>query len=265
MEKSSEKTILIGREPGKGRLLVSISVNGQTKNAAIGEPDSVPPCVSRCKPEENRAHCKLLISENGDMSISNMNRNNVTYVSGREIVSKKIASDANVSLGKDMYPVNIGQIMTIVEKITQNETSSVSQKDGFSIRHLEKVWNTYHDDMFNLQKRQKNLALIKGFYMPLTILSSIVGIAAKHIGLNQEVASTISFVMYAIAALILFYGLYRSIADKSLEEKEQISGKFMKEYVCPNPECRHFMGNQPYKILKQNTSCPYCKCKFTEK
>lgn len=265
MEKSTDKIILIGKEPGQGRLLISTSVNGQIRNVTYGEAGSVPSCVSRCKPAEGIAHCRIVLSENGEMVLTNLKPENVTYVNGREIISKRITSDANVALGKDMYPVNISNILAIVNKLTGQESSQSSKVKEFSIKPLKKVWDTYHDEMFNLQKRQKNQALIKGLYMPLTILSSIAGVAAKHIGLNPGIASAISYVMYATAAIVLFYGLYKSITDKSLEEKEQISEKFQNDYVCPNPECRHFMGNQPYKILKQNTCCPYCKCKFIEK
>lgn len=262
-----DKIILVGKEPEKGRLLISTSVNGKTVNATLGDPGSVPSCVSRCRPAEGIAHCKIVLSDNGDMVLTNLKPENVTYVNGREIISKKITSDADVSLGKLKYPINIKEILSIVNRPAgQPAGVKPSQKvNEYSIRPLKAVWDTYHDEMFNLQKRQKNQALVKGLYMPLTILSSIAGIAARHIGLDDSIASAISYLMYATAAFVLFYGLYKSFTDKSLEEKEQISEKFQNDYVCPNPECRHFMGNQPYKILRQNSSCPYCKCKFNEK
>ena len=36
----------------------------------------------------------------------------------------------------------------------------------------------------------------------------------------------------------------------------------MRHYVCPNPECRHFLGYQPYKLILQHKKCPWCKSKF---
>ena len=175
-----DKIILIGKEPEKGRLLISTSVNGKTVNATLRDPGSVPSCVSRCRPAEGIAHCKIVLSDNGDMVLTNMKPENVTYVNGREIISKKITSDAAVSLGKLKYPINIKEILSIVNRPAgQPAGVQPSQKvNEYSIRPLKAVWDTYHDEMFNLQKRQKNQALVKGLYMPLTILSSIAGIAS---------------------------------------------------------------------------------------
>lgn len=260
-------TILIGKEPGLGRLMVSARINGQVKSVFIGNAGSVPDCVSRCRPEEDVAHCKIETTNDGTMVLTNLKQQNVTYVNGREIVSKKITADSSVELGRDRYRINLGDILDAIRNIADARQTSPQSKSvkEYSILPLKKIWNAYNDEMFDLQKRQKNLAVVKSLYLPLTVLSSLVGIAAKHIGLQPEISSTLSYIMYAIAAIVLFYGLYRSFADKSLEQKVKITEKFQDNYVCPNPDCRHFMGNQPYKILRQNSSCPYCKCKFVEK
>ena len=167
-------------------------------------------------------------------------------------------------------------VLKMAEKLAIGETSvqkkeggehcesNVNVDHGYSISYLKDVWDKYHGDLLALQKRQKNLALIKSMYMPCTILSSIVGIAATHVGLNENIAEMISYVMYALAAVVLFYGLFKSFTDRSIEEKEQITEEFQQNYVCPNPECRHFMGNMPYNILRQNKKCAYCKCKLSE-
>lgn len=258
--------ILIGKEPGQGRLLVSVSVNGKVKMAAMGGVGSVPRSVSRCFPAEGRAHCKIEVDSKGTMVITNLKPENVTYVDGMEIVAKKITGNSQVSLGKDKYAVDINAAVNIAKKLAGQEGSDEDNKEKkFFIQPLKKVWDTYHDEMFNLQKRQKNLGLIKSLYIPCTILSSGAGFLAKHVGLADSTAQAVSFVLYGGAAVILFYGLYRSFTDKSLEEKEQIGERFEHDYVCPNPECRHFLGYQKYDILRQSKNCPYCKCKWIEK
>lgn len=40
MERLRNKTILIGKEPENGRLLISIKINGQIKNAVMGNINS---------------------------------------------------------------------------------------------------------------------------------------------------------------------------------------------------------------------------------
>ena len=256
---------MIGKEPGQGRLLVSVKVNGQVKMAAVGAVGSVPASVSRCLPTEGKAHCKIEMDEGGGMVITNLKSANVTYVDGMEVMSKKITVASRVELGKDRYAVNVGTVAEVARKLAGGG-SQPGDKSGkeYSISSLRQVWDRYHDELFDLQKRQKNLGLIKSLYIPCTLLSSGAGFLAKHIGLTEGAAQAVSYVLYGVAAFILFYGLYRSFTDKSLEEKEQIGERFEHDYVCPNPECRHFLGYQKYDILRQNKNCPYCKCKWKE-
>ena len=273
MDALKGKTILIGKEPVQGRLLISIVIDGQCQNATIGNINSVPNCVSRCIPSEGVAHCKITIEANGSMIITNMKPHNTTYVNGNEIISKNIYPNSQITLGVDKYPINIDKILDAAEKLVN--------KNEFSINPLEKIWNTYDNDLYNLQKKQKRLALLNRLYMPCTFLSGAIGGAAQlinsektsestkqiiaSIGINSEVINVISGIMFAIAAIILFYGLYKSLSDRSIEERRLIAETFQSQYICPNPKCHRFLGNIPYNILRQNTNCPHCKCKFTEK
>ena len=111
VENLKGSTILIGRESDNGRLLVSLMINGTAKTAAMGSAGSVPNCVSRCKPAEGVAHCKIVIDGGGNMTIVNMKPANVTYVNGVEIVSKRISESSNVELGKDRYRLNVDSML----------------------------------------------------------------------------------------------------------------------------------------------------------
>lgn len=260
--------VLIGREPKSNCLLISV----RGFMGKIGGPGSVPASVSRCLPAENRAHCKIIFGDGGAMTLVNLNEKNITCVNGTEIVSKRITGDSDVTLGWERYRLNVNTVVRtatlMAEKQSANSrgTASVRQEPPeYSIAPLRKVWEEYHDELFRITKQQKNINVIRGMYLPCTILSSLVGFAAKHIGLADNVASAISYFMYAVAAVMLFYGLYKTITDKSLEERERNQERFQERYVCPNPKCRHFMGNRDYRILRQDTNCPYCKCKFNEK
>ena len=95
MDRLKGKTILIGKEPGQGRLLVSVS--GKT---AVGASNSVPNSVSRCKVAEGVAHAKITVDQSGNMVLTNMKTENVTYVNGSEIASKRILPSNTVELGK---------------------------------------------------------------------------------------------------------------------------------------------------------------------
>ncbi len=264
MENLTNISVSIGREKGRGRLFVSVKAGRQVKNTALGQDSSVPNCVSHSDPVNDVAHCRIDIDSEGNMVLSNLNPRNVTYVNDVEIVSKKITPQSRISLGVDKYQINLNAILAAGNQLMAS-TNIVASNKVFSILPLKAVWEDYENSIYRLQKRQKNLGVVRSMYIPLTILSSLAGFVATKIGLNETVSTAISYCMYALAILFLFYGLYRTISDKSLEEKKVLDRNFQEKYVCPNPDCNRFMGNQPYNIFRQNTFCPYCKCKFTDK
>lgn len=259
MERLNEKEIFIGKEPRGHHLLIAIKNGGQIKTTAIATESSVPNCVSRCIPNEGKAHCKITVGQDGVMSIHNLKSENVTYVNGIEIEVKDLTNQSNVMLGKDKYPINIKSIMDVVNKLVGD---IISEPSGHSIRHLHRVWEEYDNALYKLQKRQKNLGMIKSLYMPCTILTGLMGFVFKNIGIEDANVEIASMVMYIIAAMVLFYGLYRTFTDKSIDERKMLDKKFQEEYVCP--KCKHFLGVKPYDILRQDKFCPYNKCKWTE-
>lgn len=275
------KTILIGREPGANRLLIAINVDGAVKLGTIGENDSVNRSVSRCRPGENMAHCMIEVSNTGAMKVVNINDANMTYVDGALVESKRVTADCKLELGCEKYPVKVKDILAVAKEIvlakqeakqernaqsgaqpnTNSKSKQADDADSFSIKGLEKVWNDHNADLKRLQKEQKRLGLIKGMYLPCTLVSSAVGFLASSLGSG---VMFVSYFLYALAAVALFYGLYKTFTDNSLEVREKLNDEFIDNYSCPNPKCGHFMGNLPYKVLRQNKNCPYCRCKFTE-
>lgn len=255
------KTILVGKEPGNGRLFVSVKINGQPKTAAIGEMNSVPNSVSRCKPAENTAHCKIEVDNSGNLVVTNLKPQNVTYVNRAEIVSKRVRPDGNIELGKDRYSVSVGTIIETASKIVVSVCPPPPPPaEEYSIKHLKKVWGEYNGKMRAIKIRQKNIGLLSGIPMAFSMLGGLIAGVAPEI---REYA----LILTGIALFIMLIGFYKKFTDKSIEETEQITEEFQRKYVCPNKKkpCNHFLGNVPYNILRQNTKCPYCGCGFNEK
>ena len=255
----TNKTIFIGRESGRGRLLVSTRLNGQLKTFAIDT--VVPKCVSHSEPAQDKAHCRIDIDQSGQMLLTNLNPLNVTYVNGREIESKKITETSDVSLGINRYALNIETIIAQIERMVP------AQPKVYSILPLKKVYDDRERSMDNLKKRRKFSAGVQRLYIPLMLFSTIAGVALTKIGLDETLSKSMSTVFYVLAVIILMYGLYLIFTDKSDDESKRIERKFQDNCVCPNPECRRYLGNlgQSYNLLRQHPSCPYCKCKFVEK
>ena len=257
MEILHNKTILIGREPEKSRLMIAINTGNGIKATTIGEADSVPNSVSRCIAVNNMAHCRLEVDKTGGMRLSNMKEENVTYVNGNEIMSKAITADSTIALGRGRFEVKASDILDRAKAmLTQKEPVPVSGGNNgtteYTINHLEDVWNEYNGKIQKIQKEQKRDNIIKSLYLPISIIGSGLGIFIKSAALW----------ILPITATILIYGLYKTITDKSAAKKEKLNDWLIDHYTCPNPDCKRFMGFQPFKIVKQNKACPYCKSRY---
>ena len=240
------KTILIGRENSPlSRLFISADAKALALNL------SVPKNVSRCLPAEGKAHCKIEISHNGELKITNLKDENRTYVNGNEIISKIIKPTDTVELGESRFAINIQQILNAATKLV---TVAPPQPDGYSIKHLENVWNDFENKNIELQKRAKHLNLLRSVPIAFTMIGGVIS------AIVDEDIRKYTIIITCIAVVILLYGLYKAATDKSIEERQEATKKFQDNYVCP--KCRHFLGNQPYNIVRQNKNCPYCKVRF---
>jgi len=254
-------TILIGKEPATGRLLVSVAIGGKRCNATMGDAGSVPNSVSRCLPAEGVAHCKIVVDAKGTMVLTNLKSRNVTYVNETEIVSKRITPASRIALGCDRYVVDLAGVIDTAKRLCSSQPwhDTSHPKQEYSIKGLKPVWEEYSGTLKQIRIRQQKVGLLSGVPMAFSMLGGLVA------GVAPEEIRGIALVFTGIAFIIMSVGLYLRFTDKSIEKTEQLTERFQNTYVCPNPSCRHFMGNQPYNVLRQNTACPYCKCKFTEK
>ena len=246
------KTILIGKEPGQGRLLVAIAETG--KVAAIGAAGSVPNSVSRCRPTEGIAHCKIVVDIDGSMTITNMKPQNVTYVDGVEVVSKHISTNSQIALGLDMFHVNMNAVMKVLGTIVPPPPPPPAD-----IRYLEKIWNEYYSNSLEVQQKRNSLALWSRVPMLFTMGGGALTALAKEQGWPKEVFTLTAF-FTIVGFLIMLYGFWKSFSDDSIKQLEEIKEDFEQHYVCPN--CHHFLGYKKYTLLTQDKACPYCKSKF---
>ncbi len=267
MERLKGKTILIGREHDQSRLLIAIQGNG--KNAATGSPGSVPASVSRCKPAEGMAHAKISVDQSGNMVLTNMKSQNVTFVNGHEIASKRVSLSDTIELGKDKFNINLSVVIETAKKILSVAPSPQPLAKKFNISHLEWVWNDYHDKVIEIRRRQKQQGVYASLPMFCTLGAGVLGFVLSNI-LDEEykgVIQALSGILGAIGLVLLAFSFIKRKNDTSIEDLEELSEEFQDRYVCPNPDCNKFLGNISYKLLKKQYSmhCPYCRSEFVEK
>lgn len=253
------KTILIGKEPGQGRLLVHVKGVGQT--AAIGLPGCVPSCVSRCKPSEEIAHAQIVVDADGNFVLTNMKPQNVTFVNGSEIASKRITPATTVELGRDRFTVSVPKILETAQKIlvSGNSVGGVSPLK-FNISHLRGVWDRYEQEIDRIVDEQRDIARKR--MLPIMV-GSLSGVACPILAAVVGVETFYVTIPVAAISFALYFINYRK-KDTSYEERKAATESLIDEYICPN--CKKFVGNISYKLLKKQYSmhCPNCKCDFEE-
>lgn len=273
MDRLKGKTILIGKEPGQGRLLVAVSGG---KAAAI--PATVPNSVSRCKVAEGMAHAKITVDQNGNMVLTNMKAQNVTYVNGSEIASKRILPTNTVELGKDRFNINLPVVIETAKKlgaISDNNGGqggnggfggNVNPAKKFNIKHLEAIYNDYHSKVIDRQRKQKKLGILASCSMFFTIGGSAFAALANKMGMG-ETAQDYLWILPVVGFIVFFISMYMRINDTSIEDADATNLEYTKRFVCPNPDCGKFLGNMPYELMKTQYSmqCPYCKSEFVER
>lgn len=258
------KKLLIGKEPVNGRLMICIPINGRIQGIAVGNPNSVPSSVSRYNEQNQSAHVALTMLDDDRIMVENLKPQNVTYINGSEIVRKNISLNDTITIGKDQYPLDITEILKIATKVVSAKENPAVET--FDISHLEKVWNTFHQNNINLQKRSRQQGIQARIPMFFTMGAGALSSIAFACGWGEEVKS-ICIILTVIGLIIMCYSFYRTKNDTSIEEREKFTEEFQDKYICPNPRCGKFLGNYSYKLMKRqySMSCPHCKCKFVEK
>ena len=126
----------------------------------------------------------------------------------------------------------------------------------YEIGHLEDIWNRYHERKLQLQKKQHSLGLWARLPMFFSMGSSVA------VAFVPDDYKPYMIILTLLSLLIMIYGFLQQKNFVFSEEMDRLESWFQDNYICPNPECRHFIGNIPYKILRQNKGCVYCKCLF---
>ena len=231
--------IIIGRNPETNQL--KITIGKQSKLS--GTPNSVPNTVSR-------THFSLTSAPKGAFVLKNLNPANETFVNGVSVESKQVTREDRIELGANHYQFDWGFIA---------EVSPVT----VDIRPLKKVWENHHKEKLDIQIQQSRFNAIKS----LTGLLTMGAMAAAFLNPGSESGSSLRLYLYIGAAVFTAVAFVISFvnASKIPQKQDQLDKKFRQRYICPNPQCHHFMGNQPYDVLAQGNSCPYCKAQYSEK
>ena len=133
--------ILIGRDADED--VLAMLVDGKRMKDSK---QPVPNSVSRLKPDEYTAHCRIGI-KGSKITITNLNPNNVTYVDGEPVKSAVIDNTNIVCLGVDQFRLDVRYLLKKLGYVAP-----------VSIKHLRKVWDRYDSQLLDMQVEQQRQA-----------------------------------------------------------------------------------------------------------
>ena len=242
---------LLGKEEGAHRLEVKV---GQ-KVFVFGSPESVPKSVSR-------THCLLTVEYSDDVNrtvksivVKNVKMQNTTYVDGQEIEQKVVKENSKVQLGFERYPLDLP---AIIAKLRSMLPEVKVEPKTYSILPLKTVWEEYDHTKLGITTSSVKSANRQR-------LQGILSMFGVLVGFIPGVPSTIRVVIIGAALVMAVYFFVKGSVGAPVHKRlHDLDEDFRKRYVCPNPECHHYLGQTPYDVLRQNKGCIYCKCKYKE-
>lgn len=256
-DNSLQSTLYIGREEQTSRLAVFINAQKGTVMDV-----QVPQSVSRWKPLELTAHCKLEIYRDGSLKLINLNPNNITMVDGKQIERAWIDTNSNVQLGFESFMLPLTQLL-----------QKVGYKPVFKIDHLQGIYQDYQDKMVEMQLEQSKEASRQrltgicstlGMFIMLIPFENLFGYKSDG-GMGLPMIIRMALLGIALIMSVSFYLKSRNPANSAVMKRMEINNWLKANYRCPNPECGEPFGpNTDYQRLKAQGQCPYCKCKLAE-
>lgn len=238
---------ILGREQSTRRLLVKVG----GKAFPVGMPNSVPKSVSR-------THCKIII-DGRKIKVVNLKPNdNVLYVDGHEVESKSITENSRLQLGEDCYDVDLKYVIAGIRKLGGENPPPPPPAKEYSVLPLKEIWEEYESTRLEMQLaegKKSNIQKLGGICSSCGILFMFI-----------EGMGNLRFVLTGISIVIALVFFIRGMSSSSslVLRLSKLDKEFRKRYVCPNEKCKHFVGNIPYDVLRTNTKCPYCGCKYKE-
>ena len=197
----------------------------------------------------SREHCKLVISDNGEMTLCNLNPDNETFLNGVSINKRKfeLTNETVIELGCKHCKLPLKEIL-----------KELGVRQTYSISHIKDVVANYKEKKMRMQISIGRQNAMRGLMPAFMALAAILGFTGILPGSARIIPSILSF---AFACYFGYKGFVS--ASKNPIKQMELDKKYHEECVCPNPDCGHFLSGEYEDMLKAG-ACPWCKSKFKE-
>ena len=207
--------ILIGRDADED--VLAMLVDGKRMKDSK---QPVPNSVSRLKPDEYTAHCRIGI-KGSKITITNLNPNNVTYVDGEPVKSAVIDNTNIVCLGVDQFRLDVRYLLKKLGYVAP-----------VSIKHLRKVWDRYDSQLLDMQveqQRQANQQKLQGLVSQLSMLCVIIPSVIPQVPIPPFIR--VILVVAALSMGVFFYLRGGKANNSFVMKKRDLDARFRERYV----------------------------------
>lgn len=223
-----------------------------TYSYIIGREGNTPLHIPATHTTVSRKHAMLKLISIDKYEIEGIGQRSF-MVNGEMKQRALVGADTPLQFGVD-YHTTVRKLLKMPEKL--------SEPIGYE--QLEKVWREYNDEK---QRLTLSVSRLNNARMVVLPLGSGLSIAASVMGAGDNTwkfIGSIIGIMFSVVVSIIIGQLSIKRQHRVQTKTEELTAKFMLEYVCPNPKCKHFLGYTPPAVLKAKNICPYCKAKLSQ-
>ena len=197
----------------------------------------------------SRKHLEVTPLQNGSFRIKNLGRNG-TFVDGMAIEECIVEADTPLRLGPT-YTATLKQLLCLSP-----------EKTATDISHLEQIYRRHSESKTKLRQEQMRTTYYKYVASGIMLLCAMFGYFTREYAELKLLSTILITVFIPVGAILLIYSVYiQKKITKELPEKDaKLMDEFKTTYVCP--ECKKWLGDQPFEAVKQQGKCPYCQTKW---
>ncbi len=154
----------------------------------------------------SREHCKLVISDNGEMTLCNLNPDNETFLNGVSINKRRfeLAGDTVIELGHNRCRLPLKEIL-----------NELGIKQTYSISHLKDVVANYKEAKMRMQISIGRQNAMRGLMPAFMALAGVLGFTGILPDGARIVPSILSF------AFACYFG-YKGFVSASSNPRKQM-------------------------------------------
>ena len=177
-------------------------------------------------PEISGHHARILIAEDGHVSLEDLGSTNGTFVNRKKI--KLVTVKATDSIKFAQYQFELKKLLGEGKQVYAPKIADYA--DGFNA--LQQVYDNYVATKIQVGKKMRNTKMLRGVLSFIPIVGAGLGQVSENFLDNQE-------------KILL------------LEED------FKVKYCCP--ACGQFLGNIPWVNLARKNQCSQCRVQWVNK